>query len=295
MSHVVKVAHRLAGTIAVEVAGQGPCALLLHGTGAARHSWNALRPLLAPHFTLVMVDLPGHGDSIAAPDFTPSLEATAALLIEVCDELGVVPQVVIGHSAGTAVGALVVDLIVDPIRDEASTSVLVGIAPAVVPLPPLQAKALRTMAAICAALAPVPRFLAARADVAGSIERLVKSTGSRLSPEAIACYRAVARRSEHVRGVLRFLSKVDLTHVWHIWPGLVGRGVALTCIAGEGDVAIPLAEQRRAADVAGCRLSILSDCGHLVHEERADDVAACIIAFATAHDVLPGKPLQACA
>ena len=45
----------------VQRMGAGPALLLLHGTGAATHSWRALAPLLAEHFTVVAPDLPGHG------------------------------------------------------------------------------------------------------------------------------------------------------------------------------------------------------------------------------------------
>ena len=41
--------------------GQGPVVLLIHGTGAASHSWRGLAPLLASDFTLIAPDLPGHG------------------------------------------------------------------------------------------------------------------------------------------------------------------------------------------------------------------------------------------
>ena len=42
-------------------APEAPVLLLLHGTGAATHSWAGLAPLLAPHFRVVALDLPGHG------------------------------------------------------------------------------------------------------------------------------------------------------------------------------------------------------------------------------------------
>ena len=44
----------------------GPVILLLHGTGAATHSWAGLAPLLATRFRVVAPDLPGHGFSGAA-------------------------------------------------------------------------------------------------------------------------------------------------------------------------------------------------------------------------------------
>ena len=35
----------------VQMWGHGPPLLLLHGTGAATHSWRGIAPLLAPHFS----------------------------------------------------------------------------------------------------------------------------------------------------------------------------------------------------------------------------------------------------
>ena len=68
----------------VQVMGQGPDLLLLHGTGGATHSWRALAPLLAKHFHVVAPDLPGHGFTTArrAPDLSlPGMAASIAALI----------------------------------------------------------------------------------------------------------------------------------------------------------------------------------------------------------------------
>lgn len=45
----------------VQRMGEGPALLLLHGTAAATHSWAGLMPLLARRFTVIAIDLPGHG------------------------------------------------------------------------------------------------------------------------------------------------------------------------------------------------------------------------------------------
>ncbi|MFN7220437.1 MAG: alpha/beta fold hydrolase, partial [Burkholderiales bacterium] len=44
-----------------------PVVLLVHGTGAASHSWRGLMGDLAQHFTVVAPDLPGHGFTSAPP------------------------------------------------------------------------------------------------------------------------------------------------------------------------------------------------------------------------------------
>lgn len=43
--------------------GSGPALLLVHGFGISFDIWQNLLPLLSPHFTLVMVELPGIGGS----------------------------------------------------------------------------------------------------------------------------------------------------------------------------------------------------------------------------------------
>ena len=45
----------------VQIMGTGPVLLMLHGTGASTHTWRALMPELAKHYTIVAPDLPGHG------------------------------------------------------------------------------------------------------------------------------------------------------------------------------------------------------------------------------------------
>src|SRR5664279_2947988 len=50
----------------VQLSGEGPALLLLHGTGAANFSWGDLLPLLATRYAVIAPDLPGHGFSSTA-------------------------------------------------------------------------------------------------------------------------------------------------------------------------------------------------------------------------------------
>ncbi len=51
----------------VETLGRGPDLVLLHGWGLHGGAWGALTDQLAQHFTLHLVDLPGHGHSRECP------------------------------------------------------------------------------------------------------------------------------------------------------------------------------------------------------------------------------------
>ena len=87
----------------VQLMGQGPCLLLLHGTAAATHSWRDLAPLLAPHFTLIAPDLPGHGFTSSLPQARVSLAGFSEALRALLNKLQASPDLVLGHSAGAAI------------------------------------------------------------------------------------------------------------------------------------------------------------------------------------------------
>src|SRR3954470_13494112 len=84
----------------VQRMGQGPQLLLVHGTGAATHSWRGLAPLLARRFTVVAPDLPGHGFTEAPSPDRLSLPGMVAALDGLLRALDVSPALAVGHSAG---------------------------------------------------------------------------------------------------------------------------------------------------------------------------------------------------
>ncbi|UOD51445.1 alpha/beta fold hydrolase [Orrella daihaiensis] len=90
-----------------EVCGQGPALLLLHGFPQNRAIWQPIKAALSPHFTLVMPDLRGYGQSPKpASDpahLTYSKRAMANDLIKLMDELGHVRFGVVGHDRGARV------------------------------------------------------------------------------------------------------------------------------------------------------------------------------------------------
>jgi len=44
-----------------EISGSGEPLVLVHGMGSASSAWKPIRPLLNEFYTVVTVDLPGHG------------------------------------------------------------------------------------------------------------------------------------------------------------------------------------------------------------------------------------------
>jgi pimeloyl-ACP methyl ester carboxylesterase len=86
--------------IAFEKSGKGPPLVLVHGTSASSARWGNFRPLLEDHFTVVVMDRRGRGQSgDIAPGSHYALEREyedVAAVIEACGE----PVILFGHSYG---------------------------------------------------------------------------------------------------------------------------------------------------------------------------------------------------
>jgi magnesium chelatase accessory protein len=244
----------------LQMAGNGPLVLLMHGSGASAHSWSEMLPLLARHATVLAPDLPGHGFTTGAPfdDLTlPRLRELLAALLGAL-KLGH-PALLVGHSAGAA---LALRWAVDAPRPPKA---VLGFAPSLVAPP---ARLMQWMAPLVQPFAtslPVTRLLATFAGPTGFVDMLLDSTGSRLPKSQRAAYRRLFGNADHVRGAMSFMAAADL-------PSLLPACSSLPCAAhfvlGDKDRWIP---ERPLRAVLDAHLPLAEvQCwpgGHLVHEE----------------------------
>jgi magnesium chelatase accessory protein len=262
----------------VQVMGQGPVALLVHGTGAASHSWRALAPMLARQFTVVVPDLPGHGFTDSLPAADASLPGFAKALAELVRALALPPTLAVGHSAGAAVLArMCLDGAIAP-------TALVSLNGALLP-PRGWAGLIFMPAARLLALNPfVPYLFSWRAGDPRAVARLIDSTGSTLDAEGAALYARLIASPQHVAGTLAMMARWDLRPLVADLPRLAP---ALTLVVGEGDRTVApreawLVQQRLAA----ARIVSLPGLGHLAHEEAPADVAALLFDCARRAELL---------
>ena len=92
--------------------GHGPHVTLVHGVGANLQSWDEVAKRLDPHFTVVRLDLRGHGRSGRIAECT--LDDLAADVRRVWDARGIRRS----HLAGFSLGGLIAQSLVlsDPER-----------------------------------------------------------------------------------------------------------------------------------------------------------------------------------
>lgn len=82
----------------VDIGGEGPAALLLHGYTDTSRSYQALANCLG-QLRLIIPDLPGHGDS--DEDLQADLSTLAGDMVALMATLDIEPALVIGHSFGS--------------------------------------------------------------------------------------------------------------------------------------------------------------------------------------------------
>ena len=263
----------------VQAAGTGPVLLLLHGTGAANHSWGGLLPLLVSHFRVVAPDLPGHGFTSMPGERQLSLPGMASAVAALLRQLGVSPQLVAGHSAGAAILARMrLDALIAP-------AALLSLNGALLPFEGLPGHIFAPLARVLARLSLVPRVFAHGATRAGVVENLIAKTGSTLSPAAVEHYRFLMQSPRHVAGVLGMMANWDLAA---LEPALPRLGAELCLVACERDLTVPVAVARRVqALVPEVGLQVLPGLGHLGHEEDPARFAELLLALARDRGVLP--------
>jgi magnesium chelatase accessory protein len=253
----------------VQVMGAGPVALLLHGTGASTHSWRDVAPVLAERFTVVMPDLPGQGFSAGAPPRLLSLDGMAGGIGALLGALGLAPALVVGHSAGAALGArLCLDGAIAPRR-------LVSINGALLPLGGWAGMVFGPTARLMVTLPGVARLFAWQARDRATVERLLRDTGSVLPPEGVDLYARLFRRPEHIAATLGMMAAWDLPTLARDLPRLA---TPLTLFVGKQDRTIRPTEARRLqAILPAAEVIALPGLGHLAHEEAPSLLAQRIL------------------
>jgi magnesium chelatase accessory protein len=253
----------------VQVAGSGPVLLLLHGTGAATHSWRDLLPLLTPHFTVVAPDLPGHGFTRGGLKDGPTLPGVARAVAALLGELDMDPTLIAGHSAGAAIGLrMLLDGLVKP-------GAFVALSPALLPFPGLAAQLFPTLAKMLFLNPFAPHIFARMAGPTREVERfMLKSTGSTIDAAGIELYARLFRKPAHIRGTISMMASWDLEPLKRDLPRVA---VPVRVLHGDRDAAIPMNKAREAAALIPlATFERRERLGHLAHEEDPGHVAGVI-------------------
>jgi len=239
--------------------GSGPTALLIHGTGAATHSWDGLMPLLAEGFDVLALDLPGQGFTRPAPGFVPSLGNMTGAIAELLRALELDPAVLVGHSAGAAIATRLAS------ESAARPTHIVSLNGALRPFPGFLRHIAPTMAKTLTLGGVAANMFSQAARDRNRVERLLEQTGGAPGAGYVDNYQRLLQCSAHVSSTLSMMANWDLGG---IETDLKGLDTPFLFVAGATDQAISPAEARRLASVARKgEARRLPHLGHLAHEK----------------------------
>ncbi len=262
----------------IQEMGQGPKLLLLHGTAASTHSFRALAPLLAPHFTVLIPDLPGHAFT-ESPAETMTLPTMRDLVSDLLAELSFAPDLAAGHSAGAAILVrMALDGAFAPRR-------IVSLNGALLPFPGVTGQVAAPLARLLFVNPIAPRVFAFFAGDE-SVKRLIGNMGSKIDRDGVGFYRRLMGNPAHVAGALGMMARWDLDGLARDLPGLK---VPLTLVSASGDRAVPPDTAVRVKDLLpSAEVRTLRGVGHLAHEEKPAMVADVLLELARRDGVLGG-------
>jgi magnesium chelatase accessory protein len=247
--------------------GEGPPLFLLHGAGAATHSWRDLAPLLSRDFTVVAPDLPGHGFTDTPKSDGLSLSGMVMALHRLLGALDLNPALIVGHSAGAAIGMRLC-------LERAAPRGLVSLNGALAPFPGAAGHVFPAMARLLFLNPLAIQTFAWRAARPGAVARLIEGTGSKIDAAGLRDYGRLFATTGHVAGALGMMAHWDLAPLVREMPGFSGP---LTLVSADNDRAVRPNVARGVAEIVpASRLITLPGMGHLAHEEAPEVVAGII-------------------
>ncbi|HEY2261447.1 MAG TPA: alpha/beta hydrolase [Streptosporangiaceae bacterium] len=245
--------------LAVEIQGDGPAVLMVHGLGGTSNFYQVQAQALADRFRVIRVDSAGAGRSPLADGI--SIESHAEDLAALLDQLGVSGATVVGHSMGTlAVRTLAA-------RHPALVSRLVLLGAVAEPADAVR-QAQRDRAATLrkdgtAAVAP------------GVVANALSETTRRDKPEVAAFVRELIMRQDpegYARNCEALAAATD--------PGPVDPALPLLLITGSDDkTGPPAVSQAIASDHGSATVAVIDGIGHWTALEAARDVTDQLLKF----------------
>ncbi len=256
----------------VQIMGEGPAVLLIHGAGGSTHSWREIMPELANTMTVVAIDLPGQGFTQNHHRSRLSLPSMAQDLAQLLETLEIAPKGIGGHSAGAAI-MFQMALAEQTLSD----TKLVSINGALGNFDGLAGLVFPVMAKLLSMNPLTALVFSKTASSDRSARRLIASTGSEISAVSLDHYRALFSDRAHVDHTLAMMAQWSL-------DGLVDKMAALEnetlFLAGQRDAAVPVEVSRDAANrMKNAIYEPIEDAGHLLHEEKPAQIASRLAQF----------------
>ena len=246
---------------------RGKKILFIHGTGSSCHTWSDIAECLLDEFEVLLVDLPGHGFSRIPAPSQSSLQSVFNGLMELIEKIRFVPDLIVGHSAGAAIAVLLSEKI------KAKNGVIC-INAAFGEFPGLAGVMFPIFAKIIAVVPFSSDILAGLSKNKERTEKLIASTGSKITKDRLDHYKALFSKPNHVKGTLKLMAEWDLSE---FLKNLKNCDSNINFLVGVLDNTVPISVSKKWSQILPrTKYHEISGAGHLVHEEKPHEVSQII-------------------
>jgi len=179
--------------------------LFIHGTGASTHSWVNIFNHFRTNYTVLAIDLPGHGFSRGAQKSQLHIDEIAKQLKLLLETLEIpTPNIILGHSAGANCALAFSLLLTNP------PEAVIGFNPSLVSPPSSLLFFLGPLINPLMTSGLTASLLAASIPKTNMINKLLDSTNSILSEEQREPYRYLFKEQSHIYGSMNFMAAADI-------------------------------------------------------------------------------------
>lgn len=239
--------------LAYERFGAGEPLVLVHGIGHRRQAWYPIVDRLAEHREVILLDLPGHGESAAlVPDGRPVQDVLRDALVDLFDELDIDRPHIAGNSLG---GRIALEAAADDLVSSATTLAPAGFWHGALEFAYIRAVfvALTGAATLAQPIAPaLLRTAPGRAAAMG----LLMTKGGRLDPDlALGDLRGLVAAKPALRTIIEGGTAFDRP---------IDPSIPVTVAWGTRDlVLLPYQAKRARAALPDATHVTLPKCGHV--------------------------------
>lgn len=243
--------------------------VLLHGTGASLHTWDGWAAALQDQHRVIRYDMPGFGLTGPAPDANYTIENYARVVLAVLDHLGVDRCVLVGNSLGGYVAWATT--VLHPERVAKLVLVDAGGYPYESQSVPIGFRIARTPV-----LRDLMRDVLPRSVVENSV-RNVFGDPSKVTPELVDRYFDLTTRAGNRLALGQRFAQTQ--------PGALAERVpeikvpTLIIWGGRDRLIPPMQGDRFHGEIAGSKLAVFEDLGHVPQEEDPATTVAALKAF----------------
>jgi len=252
-------------------AGGGPAVVLVHGGQGWAYTWrHQLEPLAGAGYRVIAPDLPGSGYSDLLRDYDYSIEGLSAFLGDLLDALEIEQAAFVASSAG---GLPVLDFAIR--QPERVTALVLASTCGVPHREPFLWRLVRWPL-----VGEAMRLFLTPGLVRSNLREMVYDE-TLITDEVVAAYYEPLRRPGAWRANLKL--ERNWRPAW-VEANLERIGAPTLVVWGQDDPWHPLSMAREfGRRIAGARVEILPECGHLPHEERPDDFNRLVLGFLAQH------------